>query len=257
MMKAFLSRTLLLLSFSLAACWVPVAAADAGSGGDGGTRHVLSVSWQPGFCAVRPKRPECVATVAGTQPAGFALHGLWRVRQSYCGLDDAQRKQARSAKWLELPEPDLSPETKARLVAAMPGRSSGLDRQQWLRNGSCLGLTADAYFSRSLDMLDAVNCSALPALFATKAGGTVTLSEVRAAFDSTFGKGSGDRVRLSCRKAGERQVVIGLTIGLGAGAGEGPSATVSQISSMSLETLLKSASATKSRCSAGMVAGIR
>src|SRR5690606_25789828 len=136
---------------------------------------------------------------------------------------------------------------EARLATAMPGRRSGLDRQQWLRNGSCLGLTADAYFSRSLDMLDAINRSALPALFAAKAGGTVTLAEIRAVFDSTFGEGSGDRVRLSCRKSGEQQVIVGLTIGLGAdlgaeakaGAGERSSGLISQVSSTSLQTLLK------------------
>ncbi|WP_337182589.1 hypothetical protein [Shinella sp.] len=79
----------------------------------------------------------------------------------------------------------------------------------------------------------------MPLLFAGKAGGAITLAEVRAAFDAAFGPGAGERVRLTCRKAGDRTVVIGLTIGLA--AGEGP-----------LSQLISGASPTKSRCTEGV-----
>jgi len=76
-------------------------------------------------------------------------------------------------------------------------------------------------------------------LFTERAGATITLAEVRAAFDNAFGPDSGERVRLSCRKGADgKPIVIGLTIGLAAGEG-------------ALETLIDGASPTKSRCTEG------
>jgi ribonuclease T2 len=51
-------------------------------------------------------------------------------------------------------------------------------------------------------------------LFAGRIGQDVTESEVKQAFDDSFGKGAGDRVRMRCQKAGARSVITGLTIGL-------------------------------------------
>ncbi len=72
-----------------------------------------------------------------------------------------------------------------------------------------------------------------------KAGGTITLADVRAAFDKAFGPDSGERVRLSCRKGADgKPIVIGLTIGLAAGEG-------------TLDALIDGSSPTKSRCTEG------
>lgn len=54
----------------------------------------------------------------------------------------------------------------------------------------------------------------------------MTEGEIKQAFDTSFGKGAGDRVRMRCQKAGPRSVITGLTIGLSgnvsAGAGLSP-----------------------------------
>lgn len=204
------------------------------------TREVLSVSWQAGYCAVRPKSRGCAGFSAGSPEAiRFSLHGLSQVRRSYCGIAADVREQIRKGKWTDLPEVVLAGGTRERLDAAMPAAQAGLDRQQWLRNGGCVAETPEAYYSRSLDMLDALNHSAVRALFAGKAGGAVTLEEVRAVFDGAFGAGTGERVRLACRKAGDRQVVTGLTIGLGAGPGD-------------LAARIGQAAPTRSRCTGGL-----
>nr|WP_314085035.1 ribonuclease [uncultured Shinella sp.] len=202
-----------------------------------GAREVLSVSWQPGYCAARPKSRGCAgSTMASKQ---FLLVSRFQARKSYCGIDAALQQKARKGKWTDLPEIVLASATKDRLLAAMPAAKLGLDRRQWLRSGSCVAASAEVYYSRSLDLLDALNASPVPALFGGKAGATLTLAEVRAAFDEAFGPGAGERVRLSCRNGADgKPIVIGLTIGLAAGEG-------------TLAALIGGASPTTSRCTEG------
>ena len=208
-----------------------------------GELEVLSVSWQPGYCAARPKSRGC-ADFSAASPAArqFTLHSRFQPRSSYCGVEAGLKQQASKGKWTDLPEVTLTSALRARLTAAMPAARLGLDRRQWLKSGRCLSPSAEAYYGRSLDLLDALNASPLPALFRQKAGGILTLPEVRAAFDKAFGAGTGERVRLTCRKAGEKAVVVGLTIGLAGGEG-------------GLDRLIKGAPATQSRCAGGITAG--
>ncbi|MFC3075165.1 ribonuclease T2 family protein [Shinella pollutisoli] len=234
--------TVLAACLSLLLPALPAAAQAARADAPAATRTVLSVSWQAGYCAARPKSRGCADfSAAASEARQFSLHSLWQPRRSYCGVEASLKQQARKGKWIDLPELALADGTKARLAAAMPAVRVGLDRQQWLRSGSCVAASPEAYYGRSLDLLDELNASAVPALLAGKAGGEVTLSEVRAAFDAAFGNGTGERVRLSCRKAGERQMVVGLTIGLGPGEG-------------GLAALAAASPPTRSRCTAGFTA---
>jgi ribonuclease T2 len=205
----------------------------------GKPREVLSISWQAGYCAARPKSRGC-ADFSATSPAArqFSLLSRFQVRKSYCGIEADLQQRARKGKWTDLPEIVLASATKERLLAAMPAARLGLDRQQWLRSGSCVAASAEAYYARSLDLLDQLNASPVRALFTGKAGGAITLTDVRAAFDAAFGAGAGERVRLTCRKAGDRTIVTGLTIGLAAGEGK-------------LAALIDGSSPTKSRCTEG------
>jgi ribonuclease T2 len=236
-LKAFLS---LLIACSIALFSAPRIAMAQSKPADGGTQEVLSVSWQPGYCAARPKSRGCAdfstTSVAAKQ---FSLHSRFQVRKSYCGIEAALKQKARKGKWTDLPDVTLASGTKARLLAAMPAARIGLDRQQWLRSGTCVAPSAETYYSRSLDLLDQLNASPVRTLFTGKAGGTVTLTDVRAAFDKAFGPGTGERVRLTCRKTGDKTIVIGLTIGLAAGEGQ-------------LPTLINASSPTKSRCAEGI-----
>ncbi len=124
--------------------------------------------------------------------------------------------------WLDLPAPDLSSQTRRALERAMPGTRSGLDRHEWLRHGTCYGTDPDEYFRDSLIVLDAVNASEARALFARSIGRVVTRDAVRAAFDRSFGPGTGDRVRLTCRRDGARVLISEITLGLSATSGPTP-----------------------------------
>ncbi|MDR6756666.1 ribonuclease T2 [Mycoplana sp. BE70] len=210
-------------------------------GGKSKTAHVLALTWQPGFCLTKPKAAECALPPKGAEEATrLSLHGLWRVKKSYCGIDADLKKLYRSSKWTDLPKLALSETTAIRLAAAMPGVASGLDRHQWMMNGTCHAATAEDYYARSLELLDTVNGSAVGVFFQTKAGKAVTIAELAAAFDAAFGAGTGERVQLRCRTVGDEKIVTGLTIGLNSGEGE-------------LAGLIRGASATKSRCAGGLL----
>lgn len=222
------------------------APASAQSAPAGGSREILSVSWQPGYCAARPKSRGCTDfSPASSAAKQFSLHSRFQTWSSYCGIDAGLKQRARKGKWTDLPEVTLASGTRERLLTAMPAARLGFDRQQWLRSGSCVAASAEVYYSRSLDLLDQLNASPIPSLLKQKAGGIVTLTEVRAAFDTAFdtafGPGAGERVRLSCRKAGDQTFVIGLTIGLVRGEGK-------------LPALISGASPRKSRCTEGFMA---
>lgn len=221
----FLSRAGLAVLAAMIA--FPVLADDKAAAPSGKTQYILSVSWQPGFCETRPKRKECVGLTAERYDAThFSLHGLWPMKKSYCGVAADIRARDKKGDWLELPQLAMAEETQAKLLIAMPGTQSGLDRHQWLRSGTCQGGTAQDYFAMQLRLLDELNGSAVRTLFTARLGQEVTEDEIKQAFDTSFGKGAGERVRMRCQKAGDRSVITGLTIGLSgdvsAGAGLSP-----------------------------------
>lgn len=236
-----------LFHLSLMAPAVAVTLSDEPKGAEGEgakTRHVLALTWQPGFCLTKPKNPECARPPEGAQrEAGLSLHGLWQVKKSYCGIDAELKKRDRASKWTDLPQLVLSDETATRLAVAMPGVVAGLDRHQWLMNGTCHAATAEDYYTRSLEMLDTVNGSAVGAFFDAKAGRAVTIDDVSAVFDAAFGVGAGERVRLRCRTIDGEKIITGLTVGLSADDGE-------------LAGLIRGASVTKSKCDGGLVAPV-
>ncbi|MBP1857465.1 ribonuclease T2 [Rhizobium herbae] len=193
----------------------PAFAEEKATSPKGKTEYILAVSWQPGFCETRPNRKECTGQTSERYDAThFSLHGLWPMKKSYCGVAADIRARDRKGDWLELPQLAMAEDTAARLLVAMPGTQSGLDRHQWLRSGTCQGGTVQDYFALQLRFLDELNGSAVRALFADRLGRDVTESDVKQAFDTSFGKGAGDRVRMRCQKAGARSVITGLTIGL-------------------------------------------
>ncbi|OAP47525.1 ribonuclease T2 [Sinorhizobium americanum] len=179
------------------------------------TEYVLAVSWQPGFCETRPTRKECIDQTSDRFDAThFSLHGLWPLKKSYCGVEAELKAQDRKGDWLDLPKLAMADDTAARLIVAMPGVKSGLDRHQWLRSGTCQTDNADDYFTLQLRLLDELNTSAVRALFADRIGSEIGEQQIKAAFDQSFGAGAGDRVRMRCQTVEGRSVITGLTIGL-------------------------------------------
>ena len=191
----------------------PVPPVTANTGGMA-AQYVLAASWQPAFCETRPRRPECVGQTPDRADARqFSLHGLWPqpMGRAYCGVTSADREAAESGHWQQLPSPELSPSTRQALEQAMPGTKSDLERHEWAKHGTCDGTNADTYFRRAIALLGQLNGSAVQRLFAANIGKRLRAEEVRAAFDSAFGPGSGERVRLECDPDG---LITELRIGL-------------------------------------------
>ena len=221
--------------------------AAGGSGGGAGSHAaeaVLALSWQPSFCESHASKPECAAeTDKSFEATHLTLHGLWPQPRSrdYCNVETSLVSADRKSDWASLPAVDLGPDTRARLEKVMPGTRSMLERHEWIRHGTCYnGLDKEAYFKQALALADEINASAVQALLAGHVGQEVKGTEIRAAFDSTFGGGTGDRVRIACKKDGSRQIIVELTIGLAGPDGK-------------LADMTKAAKATDPGCQGGIV----
>ncbi|MBX5046200.1 ribonuclease T2 family protein [Rhizobium lentis] len=215
---------------------------------EGRTRFILAASWQPAFCQTNQKKAECASQTGERHDAtNFSLHGLWPMRQDYCGVSDDQKATDKNGKWDTLPAVALSAEMQAALAKAMPGTQSGLERHEWIKHGTCTKMSVEDYFGVSVHLVDALNASAVRDLFAANIGKTVKADAIKAAFDKSFGPGAGDRVKMSCRRAGNVRVISELTIGLSADAGAASAKTAG------LGDLIKGAGKTSFGCDEGVV----
>ncbi len=214
---------------------------------DGVAFYVLALSWEPAFCSAMKDKAECKAeTPVSYEASHFSLHGLWPQprRNVFCGVDRATAALDDQHKWEQLPEPQMSAETKAALDKVMPGTQSVLERHEWIKHGTCYaGGTAEQYFKDEIRLINDVNASPVQAFMAANIGKVIQTADLRAKFDEAFGKGSGERVRVSCSKDG---MISELTIGL---KGDIPSGA-------KLTDLIAASEATDAGCPSGLVAAV-
>ena len=182
--------------------------------------YVLALSLQPAFCESTAGRGkiECATQTADRYDAShLSLHGLWPQPRDnvHCGVAAADLDNDRSSTtWERLPAVELSPETRRRLDRVMPGTRSGLDRHEWIKHGTCYAGTQEAYFAASVRLVDEINATAVPTLFAAHVGREIEADAIRAAFDAAFGPGAGERVTVGCHSDGDRRLIRELLIGL-------------------------------------------
>ena len=182
----------------------------------GKPEYVFALSWQPAFCETKSKKAECrTMTGASFAATNFTLHGLWPQPNGnfYCQVSSADRANDK-ANWDDLPAVNLDGATRAELDKVMPGTASQLDRHEWIKHGTCYGKDQQAYFADALALMRQINASPVRALFEKNIGGELTADQIRNAFDSAFGKGTGDRVRVSCFNDRGRRMIGELTLGL-------------------------------------------
>jgi ribonuclease T2 len=171
------------------------------AGGPPAADYVLAANWQPAFCELRRRPPECRAqTEEGFAASHLTLHGLWPEPQSkvYCGVDRSLRSSDETGRWSELPPVALSGATRTQHEVVMPGVRSQLERHEWLKHGTCAGAGPELYFTAALELLGQLNASPAQALIAGRVGRYLSASELRAAFEQGFGAGAGARVELVC-----------------------------------------------------------
>jgi ribonuclease T2 len=183
----------------------------------GKAEYVLAISWEPAFCEGLPSKTECKRqTAASFEATHLVLHGLWPQPRSkaYCNVPAAAEASDKAHDWNALPPVDLTPANRAALDKAMPGTQSVLERHEWIVHGTCSGASQDTYFSRAVLFLETIDNSAVGTLFAQSVGKRLDNATVRNAFDTAFGAGAGDRIRLACDDDGGRRLITEITIGL-------------------------------------------
>ena len=179
--------------------------------------NVLAVSWQPAFCEGHRTKPECAAQTGDRFDAvHLSLHGLWPQPRdrAYCGVATTEKAIDRRGRWDLLPPVELEDAIRAALDRVMPGTRPMLERHEWVKHGTCYAATAEEYFAESVRLVEELNASPVRSLLADRLGALVQLDELRAAFDTAFGPGTGERVEMGCARVGGRQLVSELKINL-------------------------------------------
>lgn len=190
--------------------------------GQESTDNLLTLSWQPAFCELRPGKQECQDLNAGNLPHAvgqLSIHGLWPQPKGndYCGVSPSVQKLDKDGKWHLLPDPRLETETRDELSAVMPGFTSFLHRHEWIKHGTCYFGEggANEYYEDTLYLTGLVNASAVGDLFANNVGKEITGFQIRAAFDQDFGQGTGRRVLIKCKNDSGRTLINEIWISLG------------------------------------------
>ncbi|MCH9814458.1 MAG: ribonuclease T2 [Epsilonproteobacteria bacterium] len=191
------------------------------------TNNLLAISWQNAFCETHQNRRECRnINPKGYAASNFTLHGLWPQPRNRVNCKGDKKV------WLEK-------SLYNDLLKVMPAAKSGLHKHEWKKHGTCYGKPADLYFEDSIALIKQVNNSSVRDLFAKNIGKSLTKKEVMQAFDKSFGKGSGRKVKMMCRKG----LITELQINL-----KGEVTTQSDMA-----TLLKGASNAQGGCRKGKV----
>ncbi|WP_456394191.1 ribonuclease T2 family protein [Nitratifractor sp.] len=204
---------------------------------DSGLPSLLVLSWHNAFCETHPNRKEC-RPLANPAANHLVLHGLWPQPRSrvYCNIPSRWRAADRQKRWRAIPSLDLPADLRQRLVKAMPGALSGLERHEWVKHGSCYDPDPVRYFSDAVSLTEQVDRSLVGEYLRANVGRRVTLLQLRRLFERSFGKGTGSRLAMECRRGLLSELKISLR-------GKGSD----------LRQLLEGAPSLRSRCREGIV----
>ncbi len=118
----------------------------------------------------------------------------------------------------------------------MPGYASDLHKHEWIKHGTCYGADANRYYEDALNMVEQMNHSRVGDFFKKQIGKRVTLNQVRAIFDRSFGVGAGKRVTMICKNG----LITELRLHVGSGSDD-------------LGVLLKRGETARSHCQSGII----
>lgn len=162
---------------------------------------LLVLTWGPSLCKVEPSNSGCRSGHVGRMGRSFVLHGLWPQpsTEQYC--DVPKRTADRARKPVALPD-----DVKTSLQEMMSD-SSVMTTHEWYAHGTCSGVTPPEYFGIAT-ALAAQAGEVLDPLFAGAEGRSMSSRAVRSAFDTRFGRGTGNRVGLNCRDSGGSDGIV-------------------------------------------------
>ncbi len=206
-------------------------------------QNILTLSWHNAFCEMHRVKKECQRSLFAFgrfkyREKHFVLHGLWPQPKDniYCGVERHTVMLDKHKQWNRLPDIALNDEIKGGLQKVMPGVASSLHKHEWIKHGTCYGTDANRYYKDAIQMVEQVNASRVGDFFKKQIGKRVTLQQVRAVFDRSFGLGAGKRVELKCNKG----LITELWLHIGAGSDD-------------LGVLLTQGKQTRSHCQGGFV----
>ncbi|MDX1835986.1 ribonuclease T2 family protein [Legionella taurinensis] len=166
--------------------------------------YVLALSWQPAFCQTygyEAGKPECMKL----KPASYAashltLHGMWP-NQNQCGQNYGFCGVEPQPNHCDYPVVNLNDEVAGMLRVLMPSYAFGscLERHEWYKHGSCQILSADAYFSLAMRLVNEADRSQLGTYLHEHLGKTVTRSELEERVRLSFGSNAAKKVYLGCK----------------------------------------------------------
>ncbi len=191
------------------------------------TDNLLALSWQNAFCETHRNKRECRNVDLNAYTSShFTLHGLWPQPRHHVNCRGDKKV------WLDK-------KLYNNLLRVMPAAKSGLHKHEWKKHGTCYGKSADIYFEDSISLIDKINNSAVADIFAKKVGKVLSKKELMQAFDKSFGKGSGRKVKMMCHKGLITEIQINLDGKISKG--------------MDISKLLKNAKNAKGGCQKGKV----
>ena len=206
-------------------------------------QNLLALSWHNAFCETHRYKKECKRSLDDllkrkASDTQFVLHGLWPQPRTnvYCDVDKELMYADKNKRWRDLPCLALDVEVEDALEKVMPGFASELHKHEWIKHGTCYGTEANVYYADAVSLINQVNNSALGTFFSQNIAKKITLKQVRNVVDKAFGRGTGNRVELRCKKG----LVTEIWLHLGSG-------------STDLATLLKKGKKTNSRCKKGRI----
>lgn len=207
------------------------------------THNLLALSWHNAFCETHRYKKECKRGMlsfgkSSYREKHFVLHGLWPQPKAnvYCNVSQKELSLDKHKQWNKLSALDLSDSVREDLKQVMPGFSSNLHKHEWIKHGTCYGTNANRYYKDAIHLVRQVNDSKVGNFFRQNIGKRVTLQQIRAVFNRSFGVGTGKRVELKCKKG----LVTELWLHLGGRSDD-------------LATLLKQGTQTRSRCQGGLI----
>lgn len=151
---------------------------------------LLTLTWAPSLCKAEPKNSGCRSGHVGRLGQALVLHGLWPQpsTEQYCGIT-AREADRRGV--------DLPPDVRNTLQDMMSDAKS-MSAHEWYAHGTCSGVTPPEYFGVATSLTSQAR-DVLTPVFRQAYGQALSPRVLREAFEASFGRGTGNRVGLSCR----------------------------------------------------------
>ncbi len=162
---------------------------------------LLALSWQNSFCETHPNKKEC-RPLYNRAKNHLVLHGLWPqpASKSYCNVPKSIISKDKHHQWRSLPAIEYPVDLKKEMLIYMPGIYSSLDRHEWIKHGTCYTSDPIKYFLVAIKLTKEVDNSLVGEYLRANVGGRVNIINIRKIFDRAFGKGSGSKVSMVCKR---------------------------------------------------------